>query len=223
MIQDKQTPTLSVVIPVHDESEALERNLPAFLTQECSTPYEVIVVDDTSTDGTPDILKRMKEQYDHLYTTFMPQSVLNQHRKRLSLVIGIKAAHNSWVVLADIKRPPHSTGVYEHVIQVLAQSDGKVVMFYSDPKDDQALSYQTWDDLNDAAPLLRKAGRRIGYAFRGKWNKPHRGIYDFVAGPRQTVYDLLKYYDQDVKGHHLWGLRLHVMLKNLLNPSIPFE
>ena len=52
---------LSVVIVVHDEETALEQNLPHFLHQECDTPYEVIVVDDFSTDRTSDVLKQFKE------------------------------------------------------------------------------------------------------------------------------------------------------------------
>ena len=70
MTIDNQTkeirPQLSMVMVVHDQGNLLEQNLPQFLTQPCQTTYEVIVVDDTSTDDTPDILKRLKNEHPNL-------------------------------------------------------------------------------------------------------------------------------------------------------------
>ena len=48
---------LSVVMVVHNEAELLQQNLPLFLSQSGNTAYEVVVVDDSSSDATPDILK----------------------------------------------------------------------------------------------------------------------------------------------------------------------
>ena len=42
---------------VCDQAHDLEQNLPAFLTQEYEPGYEVIVVDETSTDDTPNVLR----------------------------------------------------------------------------------------------------------------------------------------------------------------------
>ena len=66
---------MSVVIVVHDQSESIENNLPAFLTIAHAVNCEVIVVENTSTDNTTDVLKRMKADYDNLYTTYLPQPV----------------------------------------------------------------------------------------------------------------------------------------------------
>ena len=101
-------PQLSFVMVVHNQGEMLEHNLPLFLSQPCQMTYEVIVVDDTSTDNTSDVLKQQKEEYPNLYTTFMPVSVTNPSRLRLAMTIGIKAAKGEWIVLADIQRPPTS-------------------------------------------------------------------------------------------------------------------
>ena len=93
---------------VHDKAEALEHNLPQFLTVAGASHAEVIVVDDSSTDTTPDVLKLLKEENPHLYTTFLPKSVPNNSRLRLALNIGVKAALADRVVFADIHRPPLS-------------------------------------------------------------------------------------------------------------------
>ena len=67
----------SIIIAVHDLAGMLEANLPAFLTVAREANAEVIVVDDMSTDDTPDVLKRMKvENSDVLYSTFLPRSVI---------------------------------------------------------------------------------------------------------------------------------------------------
>ena len=70
MIPD--TIKLSVIISVHDQAEALEQNLPLFLSSQGEVNYEVIVVDDSSSDETPDVLKRFKNEFPRLYTTFLP-------------------------------------------------------------------------------------------------------------------------------------------------------
>ena len=42
---------------VYDQAYELQENLTAFLTQQYAPGYEVVVVDESSTDETPDILK----------------------------------------------------------------------------------------------------------------------------------------------------------------------
>ena len=49
---------LSVVVPVYNNSEILDENIKSILNQKTSYSYEVIFVDDGSTDGARDILKK---------------------------------------------------------------------------------------------------------------------------------------------------------------------
>ena len=53
-------PTFSVVMTVYDNARELEENLPAYLGQNYERGYEVIVVDESSTDDTDDVLTRFK-------------------------------------------------------------------------------------------------------------------------------------------------------------------
>lgn len=209
--------TISVIMTVHDQADWIEQNLPVFLTQQYPTAYEVIVVDDASTDDTPDALKRMRAEYSHLYTTFIPKSVPNPCRLRLALTIGAKAAHNDWVVLCDVTRPPQSDLWLQEIVHTVEANLAEVVMTYRGRKESAPDRYQAWGELAEAAPLLRKAERRTGRGHRGRWFKGCRGLYAAVAVPRRLVHETLKHYDDPVRGRRLQGLRLHVIWKNLLN------
>ncbi len=66
--QNKSMPYVSVVIPVYNEAE----NLPALLEslsktlKELNQSFEIIVIDDGSTDETVQVLKRLKHEYPEL-------------------------------------------------------------------------------------------------------------------------------------------------------------
>ena len=59
-------PGFSIIISVHDNAMEIERNLPAFLEQKYSGDFEVVVIDESSTDETSDVLKRLQNKQDNL-------------------------------------------------------------------------------------------------------------------------------------------------------------
>lgn len=91
---------VSVVICARDEEENLRKFLPFILEQDYPD-YEVIVVNDGSTDGTDDYLSLMVKQFAHLRTTFVPAGATNVSTKKLGLTLGIKAAKNDLIVFTD--------------------------------------------------------------------------------------------------------------------------
>lgn len=58
-------PFVSIIVPARDEERAIERSVRALLTQNYPA-YEVIVVNDRSTDSTADILLRLAAEHAHL-------------------------------------------------------------------------------------------------------------------------------------------------------------
>ncbi|MDR1343828.1 MAG: glycosyltransferase [Tannerellaceae bacterium] len=84
-------PPLSVIIYSNNESANLKENLPLWLNQDYPQ-YEVIVINDGSTDESDDVLKLFENEHPHLYHTFIPQESRYLSRRKLSLTIGIKAA-----------------------------------------------------------------------------------------------------------------------------------
>lgn len=210
---NNQEVQLSVVMVVHDDDVILEQNLPLFLSQECEIPYEVIVVDDASSDGTPDILKNMKEQYPHLRTTFFPQSVPNPSRIQLALYVGIKAAKSNNIVIADINRPPVSAGCIDGLAEALKGNE--VALVYTDRKRTEVSAFQSFFSLEDAASIIRKAERRSGKGHNAHRMKKKKGVYDAIAICRERVFEAIRLYDQSVKGAALLGLRLKVFFENI--------
>jgi len=90
----------SVVIPCHDGAAALAENLPILLEQDFPAErYEVIVVDDASTDDTADVLKRLENRYPHLRHTFVPPTARFVVRRKLAITLGIRAARSPWVLI----------------------------------------------------------------------------------------------------------------------------
>ena len=87
----RELPPLSVVICARNESENLRRNLPTILKQDYPD-FEVIVINDGSTDESEDLLSALEEEYPNLYHSFTPDSARYISRKKLALTLGIKAS-----------------------------------------------------------------------------------------------------------------------------------
>lgn len=96
----KDTPFVSIVVPARDEERAIGETISAFCSQDYPN-FEVIVVDDCSTDKTPEILSELSNKYDNLTViegTEPPDGWLG---KPNALEAGAKAAKGEWLLFAD--------------------------------------------------------------------------------------------------------------------------
>ena len=98
---------ISLIVCAKNEALNLERYLPLLLEQEHPL-FEVIVVNDASTDQTEDLLIRLSEEYQHLRYTSVPRNDKQPRGKKLALTIGLKAARHELVVLTDADCYPAS-------------------------------------------------------------------------------------------------------------------
>ena len=104
----ESTKGISIVLTVHDQEEQLRQNLPLLLSQHYEPGYEVVVVDESSTDGTADVLKQLKAEYPHLYTTYLPSSSHYLSRRKMALTLAIKATRYEWVIVTEPDCMPES-------------------------------------------------------------------------------------------------------------------
>ncbi|MDO5571322.1 MAG: glycosyltransferase [Bacteroidales bacterium] len=98
---------VSVIIYANNDSESLWKNLDSYLNQEYPL-FEVIVVNDGSTDETEEVLGTFENQFDNLYHTFVAEGARNLSRKKLSLTLGIKAAKYDIVLFTNANCKPDS-------------------------------------------------------------------------------------------------------------------
>jgi cellulose synthase/poly-beta-1,6-N-acetylglucosamine synthase-like glycosyltransferase len=94
------TNPVSVIICAKDESENLRKYLPFVLEQNYPL-FEVIVINDGSTDDTDDLLHDFSKTYTNLRTTFVPVGANNISTKKLGLTLGIKAAKYDCLLFTD--------------------------------------------------------------------------------------------------------------------------
>jgi glycosyltransferase involved in cell wall biosynthesis len=196
---------------VYDNAQELRQFLSAFLTQDYAPSYEVIVVDESSTDHTEDVLKLQKQQYPQLYTTFLPKPNRNITRRKLALTIGVKAAKNEWVIFSDIHAAPPSSTWLGEIAETLDKNTDIQLGYFR--KSDTRL--QAFEDVGLASRYVRKAERIKADGHRGNHLKYLRGKYDFIVVRKDKAHDVLKFFEQKIGFRRLLGLRMSVMCHNL--------
>ncbi len=92
-------PSITVVVSAHNQIEELKKHLPSLLLQDYPAPFEVVVVDMASDDGTCKMLERMEEDYPTLRHTFTPITARDISLERLALTLGIRSASYPWTIL----------------------------------------------------------------------------------------------------------------------------
>ena len=201
----------SVIMTVYDNGSDLEQHLPAFMTQTYEPGYEVIVVDESSTDQTDDVLKLMKQQYPHLYSTFLPKPDIHVVRNRLALTIGVKASKNETIIFSDINAFPQD----ETWLQTIADNweNTSCIMLGRYKKGE--LRMRIFEDLEAVSDYVVKGERQRADGHKGTRLRKLRGKYDFIVVKADEAHELLKYFEQPVGFWRLLGLRMRILFRNL--------
>ena len=177
---------------VCDQDYDLKENLPVFLEQKYEPGYEVIVVDESSTDETPDVLKLLKNDHQHLYTTFLPKPTYYVKRKMQSYNLGIKAAKNDWIIFADASHKPEGDYLLQAIDEKL-DTTAEVTLGYLTKKGIKLQAFDTCDDVKDY--IIRKE-RKI-QKVRSRKRKNYRfGRYDFIIIRKRLALEILPFYEQ---------------------------
>ena len=162
----RELPPLSVILCARNEADNLRKALPAILEQDYPQ-FEVIVINDASTDETEDVLGFMEEKYPHLYHSFTPDSARYISHKKLALTLGIKASKYDWLVFTETNCIPAS----KDWLKLMARnftSQTQVVLGYSGYDRTKG-----WLHKRVAFDTLFQSLRYLGLALAGK---PYMGI-----------------------------------------------
>jgi len=204
----------SIIMTVYDQARKLEANLPAFLTQAYDQDYEVIVVDESSTDDTKDVLTLQKNQYPRLYTTFLPKPNRLISRPKLAFTIGVKAAKHEWVIIADIDKPPLADDNLQAIAGLLDDHTDLVLGYIKAQK--KKIRLEPFTRLDEAASMVIKTERGRGKGHYGKRLRYISGKYDFVIVRRELAHELLKLFEHRVSRVRLLGLKTGVCMRQMV-------
>jgi poly-beta-1,6-N-acetyl-D-glucosamine synthase len=183
-----KTEPLSVIICARNEAENLEKNLPSIFDQDYPD-FEVIVVNDCSTDDTDEVLGMYLKKYKNLKITNLPAGQKFSHGKKLALTVGIKAATHENLVFTDADCIPESKNWLRNIQCGFTKHD--IVLAYGGYKREKSFlnNYIRFDTLTIALQYIGFAiahspymgvGRNLAYKkelfFKNKGFANHYGI-----------------------------------------------
>ncbi|MBQ0056833.1 MAG: glycosyltransferase [Bacteroidales bacterium] len=105
-LNDEQ-PGVTVVVYAHNQSDDLLRNLPVLFDNDYPF-FDVVVVDDGSTDDTEDVLKQMDQRSEHFQHTTIDEKVRTVSHRKLAMMLGVKASHNDYIIMTQAQCVPAS-------------------------------------------------------------------------------------------------------------------
>ncbi|NCC98927.1 MAG: glycosyltransferase [Bacteroidia bacterium] len=121
-------PPVSVIICAKNEEVNLNEKLPKVLEQDYPD-YEVIVVNDSSSDESEEVLAIMKTRYERLHTTFVPENAKFIDSKKFALTLGIKAAKNEILIFTDADCEPKTDKWLKNIVNNFTE-DTQIVLGY---------------------------------------------------------------------------------------------
>jgi glycosyltransferase involved in cell wall biosynthesis len=96
----KTTPLLSIVCVTYNHEKYISDAIESFLMQQTSFPYEIIIHDDASTDGTADIIKKYEKKHPTRIRTIYQSK--NQYSQGINLVEPLfKMARGKYIALCE--------------------------------------------------------------------------------------------------------------------------
>lgn len=180
-LSDEELPAVSIVVYAHNDAESLARFLPLILQQDYPL-FEVIVVDNGSYDATPDVLSDLTAQYSNLRVTFSPDDTRALSRKKLCLMMGIKAARHDIVLATQAN------------CSVPGNNWLRLMMRNFTPGTDVVLGYSHYSYDEDSGPCHRYRAfdtvtGSIQWLLSAIAGRPYRGTGDNLAYRRRLFFE----------------------------------
>ncbi len=114
----KHTPPASIVICARNEDDNLVSFLPSVFEQNYPE-FEVVVVNDCSSDNSADLLDELCKKYNNLKVVTIKESQNHAHGKKIALMMGIKGASYEHLLLTDADCKPNSKDWLRNMVQHL--------------------------------------------------------------------------------------------------------
>lgn len=176
-----ELPPVSVIVDACTETGQLQRFLPLVLGQDYPD-FEVVVVANTAAEATGDMLSELKAQYANLHITFAPYETRTLSRKKLALMIGIKAAKHDIVLTTCANcRPTGDTWLSKMMRNFTPEVD--IVLGYSHYRYHRD---KRWGRRMRVFDTVSTGAQWLMSAIHGN---PYRGVTDNLAYRKQLFFD----------------------------------
>ncbi len=179
--ENEERKPVSVIICAKNEAQNLKKNLPYILTQNYDF-YEVIVVDDNSSDETFEVLLEFQKNFSILHPIRRNAEVTNKIGKKAALAKGIAAAKNEILLLTDADCQPNSPNWID-TMQGYINNGIAVGLGYS--------PYTKYKGVLNAFIRYETVQTAIQYLSFALWGHPYMGV------GRNLIYKKSLYFSVD--------------------------
>lgn len=180
---------VTVIVAAHNERDNLQKLIPILCSQKYPN-FEVMIINDRSSDGTKNLLEKMMAIYPQLRTVTIAYTPGHVNAKKYALTLGIKMAKNDVLLLTDADCLPKSDKWIDLMTAPIRQENKTFSLGFSQYNSSEGLlnrwiQYETlWTGIQYMSFALWKApfmgvGRNLCYrksfflkkkAFKGLWH-----------------------------------------------------
>jgi cellulose synthase/poly-beta-1,6-N-acetylglucosamine synthase-like glycosyltransferase len=121
---------VTILVCAHNERENLEELIPILVAQQYPT-FEVLIMDDRSTDGSHLLLEQLQSEYAQLRFIRLDKEHEHVTPKKYALTIGLKKAQYPTVLLTDADCRPASTDWLTVMVGNLTNPNKQLVLGFS--------------------------------------------------------------------------------------------
>ena len=178
-ITPKKIP-ISVIVCAKNEAENIKKFFPLLVTQDYPE-YEIVLIDDASSDDTLDIFEEYEKQYSNVKLVKVQNNEAFWGNKKYALTLGIKASKNEYLVFTDADCYPNSK---EWLKQMTSQFTMKRTI---------VLGYGAYEKIKNS--FLNKIIRfetlltAVQYFSWAKIGKPYMGVGRNLAYKKSVFFD----------------------------------
>lgn len=176
-------PAISVIVCARNEEFNLAKHLPAWLAQEYEGKWELVVVNDDSTDGTAAVVEAFQREHTRLHLINISDKV--HAGKKQALAAGIRSAAFDWLLFTDADCRPAGNGwVRGMAAHMITTQQTRIVTGYGPLETAPGFfrEWPRWEAVHTAILYISFARAGVPYMGVGRNMAVHRSVYDAVGG-----------------------------------------